>query len=282
MRRISISTHNNEINDKRTEFRDTLIYLLHQLTVSLILEANASPRYSKDQYRAATSILLSACCTGESISRLLRELSLCSKDAMPLARAFYESLLNAAYILCGEESIAERVTHYTIYREFKDQTRHYKLGDTKAVIASRNRLSRKDPRVRRALEIFEPTNAKGDRRCFGAEREERIEVIANSSRKAGISFAGAEGMHWGFASEIAHGTLYGHEYSTGQLPRPLISEVSIPEEIPFICNTVIALCCNAIGEIMADDTEYRRPARTIIEAAKIYFHDEVPEFLNER
>jgi hypothetical protein len=164
-----------------------------------------------DQLRIASAHILSAIASGKTISTLLNPLSICSKDALPLARTFYKCLLNASFILTDTGRLAERASKYTIYKLFKNQKRFYDFGTRKGLVTNDLGLTKDNPLVADAVSIFGTKADGGVRPCFTENRAEKIGAIRKVSPRAAILFDGIEEMSWDLASEIAHGSHFGFD-----------------------------------------------------------------------
>ena len=277
MRKLTFETFNTEINKGHTEYRDTSLWILNHLNVSLMLKFRDDPRITKTQSRVFTGLILSACTTGANISRLIDPLSTTSKDCLPLARTFYETCLQAGLCLTDEGEISDRINYYTLYKSFKTQVKPYKLGTVTGKIVHPTRLTREHPDIKKALSIFEPDGRSNRiRPCFTFSRSDMIEKISSFCPLAGILLSGSEQMNWDISSEIAHGSFFGFEVSGGN--SPLSSPDTHPiETFAQTATYVVMLCCDAVGRIIFKKFPELADARHLSEASILFYKNVAPE-----
>ena len=140
---------------------------LHRANVALILKgAGEATDAHKGMARVAAAHLLSGVNTLVSILSLTEKLSLKVKEAIALSRVFYETSLVAAFTCAGGPERANRAELYSVYKMFRNQTQAHTAGNWVLRVSRRGRLSRKDPRVVAALEMWMPPETSGSPR-FG-------------------------------------------------------------------------------------------------------------------
>lgn len=183
---------------------------LNRASVLIVLKSMEIPKTrSTIQSRVVCSHILSAVNTLSSILRLTETLSLQVREAVALARAFYETCLVGSFCSIDGGDRANRAELYSIYKTFKTQTKHHELGSLHVRISRSPRLDRAHPKVKEALALFDGTSR--IRPCFVESRDDMIAAISAFSPHAGIMFRGAEGMIFELSSEIIHGSYHGFE-----------------------------------------------------------------------
>jgi predicted heme/steroid binding protein len=182
---------------------------LHRANVALILMGATEPNLEQKQLvRVASTHLLSGVNTLVSILSLTEKLSLKVKEAIALSRVFYETSLVAAFTCVGGPELARRAELYSVYKTFRNQTQVQKTGGFVLRISNGVRLSRKDPKVVAALKEF--GGSSGIRPCFEERRSDMLEKVTDFDARAGLLFAGVEGMIHDVSSEIIHGSHHGY------------------------------------------------------------------------
>jgi len=206
---------------------------------------------------------------------MLEPLSICSKDALPLARTFYESCLEACFLLSDSGDFSDRAQLYTIYKLFKTQRQFYKLGTTKGLIEHPAQLSKNSPQVQKALKEFEPKGSRQVRRCFGQTREEKIQSIRNIAATPALLFEGVEQMNWDHASEIAHGSLFSYQLLNGLFGQDDGNNLS--ENVGAKATHAVALCSNAVACLVHQLMPELKECDDVIEACNLYYQEQLPE-----
>ncbi|WP_132996887.1 hypothetical protein [Sulfitobacter pontiacus] len=277
MSKVIFETYSNDKNDARSDYRDTIIWLLNRMNTELMVLSKQEALFTDAQYRVATALLLSTCTTGANISQLVEKLSVCSKDALPLARSFYESCLQACLVLSDSGEFAERAELYSIYKTFSNQTQHYKLGDKKGTIALGIRLDRKQEIVAKAVELFSPTRGKKAKSCFNLSRREMIDTIKSRSPYSAICFQGVEGMNFDLASEISHGSYYAFQVAAGHFPSSVENHEIVQDDFAFRATSTVALCSDAVARLILSIKDDLEEAKVLSQACNVYFQEEIPE-----
>ena len=132
------------------------------------------------------------------------------RDCFPIARSAVETLVNAAYVLAGGESVAEKAVRHTQQKFHRDLNRSVGRGEYKLQITAWPMPSIQDREdLKKAIEEF--TNARGREKNWTDDSVPmRIEKIG---QKLGVipasGLLGAYALIYGDASEIVHGSLFG-------------------------------------------------------------------------
>lgn len=228
---------------------------LHRANVVLILVgATEASEERKQLIRVASTHLLSGVNTLVSILSLTKKLSLKVKEAIALTRVLYETLLVAAFTCVGGPERARRAELYSVYKTFRNQTQAQQVGGFVLRVFRASRLSRKDPQVAAALELF--GGSSGIRPCFVESRAEMLEDVAAFDATAGLFFGGVEGMIHDVSSEIIHGSFHGYALfdSLHNGKREMIENLSAHHEMVFFAiNLSIAALSRVLGK--AFDTQ---------------------------
>lgn len=237
--------------------------------------------FTEAQYRIATALILSACTTGANISQLVEELSICSKDALPLARSFYESCLQGCLMLSDNGEFASRAELYSIYKVFSSQTQHYKFGNREGTIEAGIRLDRKQEMVAAALKLFSPARGKKSRSCFELSRDEMIKKVNERSPHSATCLRGVEAMNFDLASEVSHGSYYAFQVASGHFQFNMGRGHNIEEDFAFRATSTIALCSDAVARLILTFKQDFEEAKFLVEACNLYFQEEFPEFADD-
>lgn len=279
MSKVSVATFDTETNKRRTEYRDAILFLLNVMNVNFILlrtqGAKTDERLSHDQLRVASGHILSAIATGKTISTLLSPLSICSKDALPLARTFNECLLNASFVLSDGGDLAERASKYTIYKLFRSQNKYFDFGTHRGRIQSDYGLAKENPFVAEAVSMFGKKKDRRIRPCFKESRSEKILSIGRISPRSAILFQGVEEMSWDLASEVAHGSHFSLEVTQSEIfgSGPIFGPEAIGEYATnaMVCSVdaYLRILRSVIGEVGA--------MPELAEAIILFYQEEAPE-----
>lgn len=279
MKNILVDTFDTEENQRRTEYRDTILSMLNTMNVNFIMLRSSrkteETEFLKNQRRVASGHVLSAIATGKTISKLLNPLSICSKDALPLARTFYECMLNASFVLTDDGLRANRASQYTTYKLFRKQNQYFNLGGSKGVVKHNLGLNRENPRVEEALSVFGKKVGGGLRPCFTEDRSEKINLIRKVSKSAAVQFEGVENMSWDLASEIAHGSHFSFEVTQSDLTGS--GPIYGPEEIGAFATHSIVCSVDAYLRVLRLAFGNIGALPELAEACILYFQEEVPE-----
>ncbi|MBL3610629.1 hypothetical protein [Rhodovulum sulfidophilum] len=182
---------------------------LHRGNLALILSGTLEASEERKQMvRVASTHLLSGINTLVSILSLTEKLSLKVKEAIALSRVFYETALVAAFTCVGGPERARRAELYSVYKTFRNQTQAHQAGGFVLRVSRVARISRKDPQIVAALEMFGGSSR--IRPCFEENREEMTESVTSFDARAGLLFGGVEGMIHEVSSEIIHGSFHGY------------------------------------------------------------------------
>ena len=232
------------------ESLEALSLSLHRANVGLILVgATEASEERKQLIRVASTHLLSGVNTLVSILSLTKKLSLKVKEAIALTRVLYETLLVAAFTCVGGPERARRSELYSVYKTFRNQTQAHQAGSFVLRVSRASRLSRKDPQVVAALEMF--GGSSGIRPCFVESRAEMLEQVAAFDARAGLFFGGVEGMIHDVSSEIIHGSFHGYALfdSLHNGKREMTENLSAHHEMVFFAvNLSIAALSRVLGK----------------------------------
>lgn len=207
--RVTVEQHHTPEHTAADEALHRLAFVLNRAALLFVLfsrEPVGDP--PQTQLRVIGSHLISGVNTLASILRLTDALSLHVKDAVALARVYYETCLVGAFTALDRGERAKRAELYSVYRTFHDQTKFEQVGTVQVKLERRPRMSRQDERVKAALAMF---GKGGKGRCFGESREEMLAAVTERDARGGLLLGSVEGMIRLIISEIIHGSLHGHE-----------------------------------------------------------------------
>lgn len=238
-------------HSREHESLQALSLSLHRANIALILVgAEEVSEEQKQLVRVASAHVLSGVNTLVSILSLTEKLSLKVKEAVALTRVLYETSLVAAFTCVGGPERARRAELYSIYKTFRNQTKAQQAGSLVLRVSRVPRLSRKDPQVVAALEMF--GGSSGIRPCFVESRSDMLEQVATFDPRAGLFFGGVEGMIHDVSSEIIHGSFHGYALfdSLHNGKREMIENLSAHHEMVFFAvNLSIAALSRVLGSI---------------------------------
>ncbi|PRY79734.1 hypothetical protein CLV80_102380 [Yoonia maritima] len=278
MAKLSFTEHNTQSNIDRSVFRDAVLFLLNRMNTELMLLSKSSKLLTGSQFRVATALCMTACQTGTNISRLVDPISLCSKDALPLARTFYESCLNACWHLADDGQHASKSELYTVYKSYKTQKQHYSLGKTSGFIEREPKMDRNLPIVQRAINTFEPNGSSSKvKKCFDITRAQMLNEVGEVSRFSAILLEGCENMNWENASEIAHGSFYGFELLQAKNRSSVDPFAHIENFIVTNASYVVVACADAVARMARAKVTNLSNAKHVSDAAKLFYQEEIPE-----
>jgi hypothetical protein len=132
------------------------------------------------------------------------------RDCFPIARSAVETLINAAYVLAGAESVADKAIRHAQQKFHRDLNKFIGRGEYKLDIAGSPLPAIQDQTdLKKALEEF--TTARGREKNWTDDsvpmRIERIGQTLGIVPASGL--LGAYALIYGDASEIIHGSLFG-------------------------------------------------------------------------
>ncbi|WP_178390499.1 DUF5677 domain-containing protein [Rhodovulum sulfidophilum] len=189
---------------------ENLAQLLNGLRLRLIAEHHARRHQSREQQlKVVSACLISAFTTLNSISSLLRGTSNQVRDALILARSFYEVGVNISFLSGDLGERSKRAEQYAVVRVFKSQKVFRRLGMSSVVFDNDRGLARSDPAVKEALDAFKSTGGNAHKAGYRESRSEMLETICNEIPIAGIFLVSVEQHIYELTSELAHGSFFG-------------------------------------------------------------------------
>ncbi|MBM2294624.1 hypothetical protein JQX09_22120 [Sulfitobacter pseudonitzschiae] len=248
---------------------------LHRANVALILVGAAETSEERKQMvRVASTHLLSGVNTLVSILSLTEKLSLKVKEAIALTRVFYETTLVAAFTCVGGPECARRAELYSVYKTFRNQTQAHQTGGFVLRVSRVARLSRKDPQVVAALDMF--GGSSGIRPCFVESRADMLEQVAAFDARAGLFFGGVEGMIHDVSSEIIHGSFHGYALfnSLHNGKREMAENLSAHHEMVFFA---VSLSIAALSRVLGLTFDMQVAMRDIEQSCVSSFLPYVPD-----
>lgn len=246
---------------------------LNRVSVELMVESQQNKDLNEDQFRVSVSLVHSACTVGTLIPELIEEKSIRLPYAFPIARMYYERLLSAAYVLSDNGEAAKRAILYSVYTAFKNQKRHYSVGNYREVIPAGYRMSRKSNIVAEAIEYFE--KQKNPKLEYDHDRHTRCKIIGTKSSQAGMLFESVEQAGHATSSEIVHGSyhstlLFSDTAAAGILTKDL-------DEATIMIMTIFVLSSEAIGHFLAEIFPDLPSPPLLIEAGKTFAKFVLPD-----
>lgn len=273
MKKVHFNTNPTEESAQYAELVNLVLVLLNKVSVEVTVESQRNKVLGEDQFRVSGGLILSACAVGTFLPELIKEKSIRLPYAFPIARMYYERLLSAAYVLSDDGEAAKRAILYSVYRAFKNQKRHYSVGNYREVIPAGYRISRKSNIVAEAIEYFE--KQKNSKLEFDLDRHARCKIIGTKSGKAGVLFESVEQAGHATSSEIVHGSYYStFLFSDGaatDLPTRNLDEATTMIMMIFV------LSSEAIGHLLAKVFPDLPSPPLLIEAGKTLMKLELPE-----
>jgi hypothetical protein len=206
---------------------ENLMQLLNGLRLRLIAEHHAGRHQTREQQLKVVSAgLISASTTLNSISTLLGRPVNHDRDALILARSFYEMGVNIAFLSgdLGERSY--RAEQYAVMKVFQSQKVFRRLGMSSVVFDNDRGLARSDPFVKDALDAFKGSGGSAQKTGYQESRNEMLETICDEIPIAGIFLVSVEQQIYELTSELAHGSFFGflEVYSGGDFGNVEVSE----------------------------------------------------------
>lgn len=161
-------------------------------------------------------VVLASCCnTATAIAKLCENSEYFYAEAVVLARAFIEKVINFCYLLiCDEEEFNDFLKH-TIQKSYRKLDRSIQVGTLKLDMKFQGQMDlNSNPILKEALAEF--TSAKGKEKTHWTTKniEKRIEILSQRTNlNIGIFMLDTLSIYED-ASETLHGTLYGCSYHT--------------------------------------------------------------------
>lgn len=249
----------------------TAIWILNRVNTTLILESSTDEykALTRDQYRVATSQVLTAIGTATSIERLLETVSHQAKDAAILSRSFIESVLNAAFILTHPPKAAARANLHKVYYDYRNQVQTGTLGTIIVKIASKSKIDRNHPIVKEAVAAFDPKGSGKAKRMAGLDRQSKIKSIYEDNAIAGLAFFGAEKLIYELASDLAHSE-----------QAALETFESNREDVCFRLVSACFLAIRGLSECLHGRTQ-AVDLKHLNQACELYFRTVIPEAFSD-
>lgn len=189
---------------------EKLTQLLNRLESRLIAEHHARRHQTREQQLKVVSAgLISASATLNSISNLLRGPPNQVRDALILARSFYEIGVNIAFLSGDLGERSKRAEQYAVMKAFQSQKVFRRLGMSSAVFDNDRGLARSDPFVKEALDAIKGSGGNARKAGYRKSRSEMLETICEEIPIAGIFLVSVEQQIYELTSELAHGSFFG-------------------------------------------------------------------------
>ena len=206
----SADTDNTNVLGQLAANCENFAQLLNGLRLRLIAEHYARKHQARDQQLKVVSAgLMSAFATLNSISTLLRGPSNQVRDALILARSYYEMGVNIAFLSGDLGERSKRAEQYAVMRAFQSQKVFRRLGMSSAVFDNDRGLTRSMPVVKEALDAFKSTGGSAQKTGYRESRSEMLETICDEIPIAGIFLVSVEQQIYELTSELAHGSFFG-------------------------------------------------------------------------
>lgn len=162
------------------------------------------------QRRTSTLLAMGAGQSVESLLRIAKQRGIPVRDAYPIARSAIESFVNASYLLCEGNDVANRAIRYIDYAAWRHHNRKFGSGEFSIEVRS-------DPDPESTLATKFPEFAgKGNGSWTNLDVPSRIRRVGElAGRKAGSRLLAAYGLIYSLSSEVIHGSPFGasHFYS---------------------------------------------------------------------
>jgi len=189
---------------------EELSRLLNGLKLRLVAMHYAEQLRARDkQLMVVSAGLISSFVSLNSISALLRGPSMQVRDALILARTFYEGAVNVAFLLGDMGERSKRAEQYAILKTFQSQKVFRRLGMSSAVFINDRGLARADPIVEEALEAFKSPLGEAHKSGRRESRKEMLNVICEEMPLAGTYLLSVEQQVYELTSELTHGSFFG-------------------------------------------------------------------------
>ncbi|MFY0597527.1 MAG: hypothetical protein JXQ85_13940 [Cognatishimia sp.] len=277
MSNIHFETFETDTSRGRAELTNLALLLLQRTSVELILESKTNKKLSGDQFKVASSLLLSAVATGTLIPELLKERSVRTPSAFPLARMYYERLLNASYILADEGDASKRSILYSAYRFLKDQKKHFTIGGIRHLNSGGYKTNRESPLIKDAVKYFEKSgNSKTE---IELDREGRIKAIGCVSKRSSVLFSTVEQSGHSIASEIVHGSFHSTNLFKTKFD-PIIPSRDMDEASAQIL-IIFIFSSEALGNLLSNLFPNLENPKILSQIGKHFLELELPEFKDQ-
>lgn len=197
----------------------------------------------------SSTLIRSAHTLGKGTLRHLRDTDL--HCAMPLARAFFETLLNGSYVAVQGETAAELAFDHFAQRLYRDVFREMPLPDgTVAITRGIQKPTTAPPGFKDAVDRFTSKTGKEMTWWIDKSVEQRIECIETAiGVNAATYFRLLHHFVYGRASEILHGTFVGGAYAIGMsLPLNFAELETLGEKQNKGTCSVLGMMCSLVVE----------------------------------
>ena len=192
---------------------------LQLLTLSLFICDKGSADFSDEELvcslseQVRTVVVSMSLAGGQSIGTILQSThkrGIPVRDCFPIARSVVETLINAAYVLAGGDSLAEKAIRHTQQRFYRDMDKKVGRGEFQLHISATPPPVVDDQVwLKKAIEEF--TTSRGREKSWTDDSVPmRIEKIGQTLGVIPASgFLGAYALVYADSSEIIHGSLFG-------------------------------------------------------------------------
>ena len=159
------------------------------------------------QRRTSTLLAMGAGQSIESLLSISKQRGIPVRDAYPIARAAIESFVNASYLLCEKDGVADRAIRYIDYAAWRHHNRKFGSGEFSIEVRS-------DPTPESTLaNMFPEFSGKGNGSWTNLDVPSRIRRVGElAGRKAGSRLLAAYGLIYSLSSEVIHGSPFGASY----------------------------------------------------------------------
>lgn len=192
---------------------------LKLLTLSLFICDKGSADFADEELVCSLSEKMRAVVVpmslagGQSIGTVLQSTQkrgIPVRDCFPIARSVVETLINAAYVLAGGESLAEKAIRHTQQKSYRDLDKKVGRSEYELRITATPKPNVTDQAGLKAA-IDEFTTARGREKSWTDDSVPmRIEKIGQALGAVPASgFLGAYALVYADSSEIIHGSLFG-------------------------------------------------------------------------
>lgn len=186
-------------------------YLLAQCSIIKgILSESLDKRIEKIKI-----VLASSCNTATAIVKLCDDEDYFYAEAVMLARAFVEKIVNFCYLLRCEEKEYDNFIKYTVQKSFRKLNRSASTNGTKLEMKFNHKINLDEhPALKASLEEFTSKKGKEITRWTNKSMEDRINILEkNGDLNVGLFLMDTLSIYED-ASEALHGTLYGCSFHT--------------------------------------------------------------------
>lgn len=185
---------------EQTRALDSLIHDLHKL----------DPRREQPSLWVPMLMLQAVGVSAHSIIRLTRERDMAIRDGFAVARSVVETAINAAFISVGDKSLAEKSIRHMRQKRWRDLKRNARIGSLHIEASRDIGMKIEDfPGLQEALDEFTRKRGTEVREWTDVSLDDRISLISQSSKRAGLGLGSAYFGIYRPASELLHGSYHG-------------------------------------------------------------------------